>query len=242
MRATRGGHGSCPCSRRPTRTPAFRPPERLELAALARARYVDPTVGWRLFDDSLPALERLGEAGWRHVILSNHVPELGQLVSGLGLDRHIETVLCSAVTGYEKPHPEAFAAAVGVRRNGEPVWMVGDNPVADVEGARRRLAALLVRRNGSACSTPRRRSSPRERRLLAHGRDRGTRAVAIGTFDGVHRGHKRVIDAALAAGPTPTVVTFDRIRGSRSANQVELLTTSSAGSSCSRRSVSPTRW
>ena len=126
------------------------PPARaLELAALARARYVDPTVGWRLFDDSLPALERLGEAGWRHVILSNHVPELGQLVSGLGLDRHIETVLCSAVTGYEKPHPEAFAAAVGLRRNGEPVWMVGDNPEADVEGARRAgLEAVLVRRNG----------------------------------------------------------------------------------------------
>jgi riboflavin kinase/FMN adenylyltransferase len=35
------------------------------------------------------------------------------------------------------------------------------------------------------------------------------RAVAIGTFDGVHAGHRRVIEAALAAGPTPTVVTFD---------------------------------
>jgi riboflavin kinase / FMN adenylyltransferase len=35
------------------------------------------------------------------------------------------------------------------------------------------------------------------------------RAVALGTFDGVHRGHRRVLDAALAAGRTPTVVTFD---------------------------------
>ena len=35
------------------------------------------------------------------------------------------------------------------------------------------------------------------------------RAVALGTFDGVHLGHRRVLDAALAAGPTPTVVTFD---------------------------------
>jgi riboflavin kinase/FMN adenylyltransferase len=33
--------------------------------------------------------------------------------------------------------------------------------------------------------------------------------VAIGTFDGVHRGHRRVIEAALAAGRRPTVVTFD---------------------------------
>lgn len=35
------------------------------------------------------------------------------------------------------------------------------------------------------------------------------RAVALGTFDGVHLGHRRVLDATLAAGRTPTVVTFD---------------------------------
>jgi riboflavin kinase/FMN adenylyltransferase len=35
------------------------------------------------------------------------------------------------------------------------------------------------------------------------------RAVAIGTFDGVHAGHRRVLEAVLAAGPAPTVVTFD---------------------------------
>jgi riboflavin kinase/FMN adenylyltransferase len=35
------------------------------------------------------------------------------------------------------------------------------------------------------------------------------RAVAIGTFDGVHLGHRRVLEAAVAAGETPTVVTFD---------------------------------
>lgn len=35
------------------------------------------------------------------------------------------------------------------------------------------------------------------------------RAAAIGTFDGVHCGHRRVLDAAVAAGLRPTVVTFD---------------------------------
>jgi riboflavin kinase/FMN adenylyltransferase len=34
------------------------------------------------------------------------------------------------------------------------------------------------------------------------------RAVALGTFDGVHIGHRRVLEAVLAAGPVPTVVTF----------------------------------
>jgi riboflavin kinase/FMN adenylyltransferase len=39
--------------------------------------------------------------------------------------------------------------------------------------------------------------------------DSKPRAVALGTFDGVHLGHRRVLDAARAAGPTPTAVTFD---------------------------------
>jgi riboflavin kinase/FMN adenylyltransferase len=35
------------------------------------------------------------------------------------------------------------------------------------------------------------------------------RAVAIGTFDGVHRGHVRVLEAVRATGLRPAVVTFD---------------------------------
>ncbi len=38
--------------------------------------------------------------------------------------------------------------------------------------------------------------------------ERRPRAVAIGTFDGVHVGHRAVVRAAVDLGPTPTVVTF----------------------------------
>jgi riboflavin kinase/FMN adenylyltransferase len=51
------------------------------------------------------------------------------------------------------------------------------------------------------------------------------RAVAIGTFDGVHRGHRRVIDAALAAGLRSTVVTFDPHPRTLFGASVELLST-----------------
>ena len=50
------------------------------------------------------------------------------------------------------------------------------------------------------------------------------RVVALGTFDGVHLGHRRVIEAALAAGPGPTVVTFDPHPRTALGNRVELLT------------------
>jgi riboflavin kinase/FMN adenylyltransferase len=58
-----------------------------------------------------------------------------------------------------------------------------------------------------------------------HELERRERAVALGTFDGVHLGHRRVIEAALAAGGVPTAVTFHphprRVMG----YHVELLTT-----------------
>jgi riboflavin kinase / FMN adenylyltransferase len=51
------------------------------------------------------------------------------------------------------------------------------------------------------------------------------RAVAIGTFDGVHRGHRRVLEAARAAGLRSAVVTFDPHPRAVLGNGVELLTT-----------------
>jgi riboflavin kinase/FMN adenylyltransferase len=49
------------------------------------------------------------------------------------------------------------------------------------------------------------------------------RAVAIGTFDGVHIGHRRVIETALAAGRRTTVVTFQPHPRTILGNRVELL-------------------
>jgi putative hydrolase of the HAD superfamily len=118
------------------------------LGRLARRRYVDPACGWRLFDDTIPVLTQLRDDGWRHVILSNHVPELPAIVDHLGLGGLIGAVVNSAAIGYEKPHPEAFAAA---RRaaGAETLWMVGDNPIADVAGAQAvGIPAILVRTPG----------------------------------------------------------------------------------------------
>jgi riboflavin kinase / FMN adenylyltransferase len=54
----------------------------------------------------------------------------------------------------------------------------------------------------------------------------GRRAVAIGTFDGVHLGHGRVLGAARAAeGLTPTVVTFAPHPRTAMGSRVELLST-----------------
>jgi putative hydrolase of the HAD superfamily len=124
----------------------YKPVRAAELSRLARLRYVDSTR-WVVFDDTLPALERLRARGWRHVLLSNHVPELPELVRVLGLADQFDAVLTSAATGFEKPHAEAFALALRAAGNPKVAWMIGDNYEADVAGAEAvGLPAVLVRR------------------------------------------------------------------------------------------------
>ena len=55
--------------------------------------------------------------------------------------------------------------------------------------------------------------------------DRRPRAVAIGTFDGVHLGHLSVLRAAVASGLDPTVITLDPHPRIVLGNRVELITT-----------------
>jgi putative hydrolase of the HAD superfamily len=117
-----------------------------QLAREVRGRYTLGTQ-WQLFPDVHAALATLAAAGWRHVLLTNHVPELRAILQSLGVESHFASVFNSADTGVEKPHREAFE---NVRRSlprVSRIWMIGDNFPADIQGAEDAgIPAILVRR------------------------------------------------------------------------------------------------
>lgn len=107
---------------------------------------------FRLFDDTRPALIALIARGIRCFIVSNHLWELPDIVSGLGLDGVIESVLTSARVGYRKPHPAIYAEALRAAAVAPAETLfVGDSWDHDVEGPRvAGMAALLIDRTGSS--------------------------------------------------------------------------------------------
>lgn len=112
----------------------------------ARRVYADPRH-WRLYEDAVPALRLLSSLGWTHLVLSNHVPELGGISRGLGLERYVARLFNSAESGYEKPNPRAFDEVLEATAGAEAVWMIGDRVDADVAGAESvGIPAILVRK------------------------------------------------------------------------------------------------
>lgn len=130
-------------------------PDLAELAAgQVRRAYTDPGT-WTIYEDSVSALERVRAAGWDNIIVSNHVPELPDLVESLGLAQHFRAVLTSAEVGWEKPNPEIYRVALDRAGRPDDIRMIGDNPVADVAGAEAAgIIGLLVRSPGTEGAGP----------------------------------------------------------------------------------------
>jgi putative hydrolase of the HAD superfamily len=102
---------------------------------------------WALLDDTASTLRVLAERSWRHLVLSNHVPELNTIISHLGIESQFDHVYNSATTGVEKPHSKAFDIVTEGLPTDASTWMIGDSYKADVLGAEGvGIRAILVRR------------------------------------------------------------------------------------------------
>ncbi len=117
-----------------------------DLALLFREEYLRPEA-WHVYDDTLPAIVEAKERGFRNMILSNHVPELGELVDAMKLSGHFEAVFTSGIIGHEKPSRELFLHALSAAGTPAGAVMVGDNYHSDITGAMEAgMPAVLVRK------------------------------------------------------------------------------------------------
>ncbi|MCA1708641.1 MAG: HAD-IA family hydrolase [Actinobacteria bacterium] len=95
------------------------------------------TSSYRLFEDALPALTRLSEAGYRLGLISNFEAWLEEMLVELEVGHLFDVSIISGLEGVEKPDPKIYRRAIevaGVRA--DRVVHVGDSPAMDVEPAR----------------------------------------------------------------------------------------------------------
>jgi putative hydrolase of the HAD superfamily len=101
---------------------------------------------YEVFPNTLETLKRLKNSGWINVVLSNHIPELPDIVGKLGFSEVIEACFSSAATGYEKPNIKAFECVLNYLNRPDFCVVIGDSVAADIEGANNAgIASILLR-------------------------------------------------------------------------------------------------
>jgi len=97
--------------------------------------FADPG-NWTAYSEAAPTLERLRRDGVALGVISNFDYRLYRILEGLDLRRHFESITLSSETGWAKPAPQLFEAALhkhGVTAS--EALHVGDSNHHDVAGA-----------------------------------------------------------------------------------------------------------
>jgi putative hydrolase of the HAD superfamily len=106
-------------------------------AVSLRIGFGPESILFKLYEDVLPALDRLRAQGIRTAVLSNWDYTLHRSLKLFGLDKRFELVVASLEHGVEKPDPRLFQVVIdhfGV--DPSEILHVGDNPVDDFDGAK----------------------------------------------------------------------------------------------------------
>lgn len=108
------------------------------------------TSTYRLYDDVLPALHELSEAGYRLGLISNFERWLEEMLVELEVGHIFDVAVISGIEGVEKPDASIYRRALD-KAGVEPAGAVhvGDSPGLDVEPARSvGMATVLLDRLG----------------------------------------------------------------------------------------------
>lgn len=101
-----------------------------------------------LFDEVKELLEDIRLLGIPTAIVTDLTAQIQfRKVVYFGLDKYFDYIVTSEEAGFDKPHEAPFQIALEkMRPNGDCFWMIGDNPINDIRGAREKINAVTLQK------------------------------------------------------------------------------------------------
>ena len=101
-----------------------------------------------LFDEVKELLDDIRLLGIPTAIVTDLTAQIQfRKVVYFGLDKYFDYIVTSEEAGFDKPLEAPFQIALEkMRPNGDCVWMIGDNPINDIRGAREKINAVTLQK------------------------------------------------------------------------------------------------
>lgn len=101
-----------------------------------------------LFDDVKELLDDIRLLGIPIAIVTDLTAQIQfRKVVYFGLDRYFDYIVTSEEAGFDKPHEAPFTIALEkMKPKGDCIWMIGDNHVNDIRGAREKINAVTLQK------------------------------------------------------------------------------------------------
>jgi putative hydrolase of the HAD superfamily len=101
-----------------------------------------------LFEEVKDFLDDLRLAGIPTAIITDLTAQVQfRKIVYWGLDQYFDHVVTSEEAGFDKPHRAPFDVAKEKFGDvGHPLWMIGDNPICDIKGARECIGAVTLQK------------------------------------------------------------------------------------------------
>ncbi len=101
-----------------------------------------------LFDEVKELLDDIRLLGIPTAIVTDLTAQIQfRKVVYFGLDNCFDYIVTSEEAGFDKPHEAPFQIALQkMRPKGNCIWMIGDNPVNDIRGARENINAVTLQK------------------------------------------------------------------------------------------------
>lgn len=101
-----------------------------------------------LFDDVKEVLDDLRLLGIPTAIVTDLTAQIQfRKIVYFGLDHYFNYIVTSEEAGFDKPHAAPFQIALEkMQPKGNCIWMIGDNPINDIRGAKEKINAVTLQK------------------------------------------------------------------------------------------------